>query len=208
MLPTLHTGAVHPATLELLSDLMNLPELRSFALVGGTALALYKGHRISIDLDLFTQDPFDAELLLADIRSLLAPQRDIERIGIARNTLNLALDGIKTDLLRFDYPLLEPVQTIERVRLFSLPDIAAMKLSAIAGRGAKKDFYDLDCLLGEYTLRELFAWFEAKFGGDVFHLRKSIVYFDDADTEPDPVSLRNASWNDVKSRIRAAAVKI
>jgi predicted nucleotidyltransferase component of viral defense system len=186
---------------------MNLSELNQFALVGGTALALYKGHRLSIDLDLFTQTPFDAELLYAEMCSLLA-LRNVHRIGITRNTLNLSLDGIKTDLLRFDYPLLEPIQTIDGIRLFSLPDIAAMKLSAIAGRGAKKDFYDLDCLLCEYTLRELFTWFEAKFGGDLFHLRKSIVYFDDADAEPDPVFLHDVSWNEVKSRIRAAAAKI
>lgn len=208
MPPTLHTRAIHAPTLELLMELMNVPELRAFALVGGTALALYKGHRISLDVDLFTQAPFDAELLFAEIRSLLAPQRNVQRISIARNTLNLSLDGIKTDLLRFDYPLLEPIDTIDGIRLFSLPDIAAMKLSAIAGRGAKKDFYDLDCLLREYTLRDLFAWFEAKFGGDMFHLRKSIVYFDDADTEPEPVSLHNVSWNEVKSRIRAAAAKM
>jgi hypothetical protein len=51
MLPTLHTRAVAPATVELLKMLVQVPELSTFALAGGTALALYKGHRISIDLE-------------------------------------------------------------------------------------------------------------------------------------------------------------
>jgi Nucleotidyl transferase AbiEii toxin, Type IV TA system len=208
MLPTLHTRAVAPATVELLRRLIQVPELSAFALAGGTALALYKGHRISIDLDLFTQIPFDGENLLEQVRASLAHHLAVQNIGIARNTLNLTIGGIKTDFLRFDYPLLEPIRTIEEIRLFGLSDIAAMKLSAIAGRGAKKDFFDLDCLLRDYTLRELFTFFEAKFGGDLFHLRKSIVYFDDADMEPDPISLVNVSWQSVKARIRTAAVNI
>lgn len=52
-----------PATLQLLKRLMMDEELRVFRLVGGTALALQLGHRISVDLDLFTNRPFDEQLL-------------------------------------------------------------------------------------------------------------------------------------------------
>ncbi len=48
----LQTRTVEPRTLELLKQLMLLPILDSFFLVGGTALALQLGHRKSIDLDL------------------------------------------------------------------------------------------------------------------------------------------------------------
>ena len=49
----LQRSAIEPTTLELLEQLMNVPELQNFSLVGGTALALKYGHRTSIDLDLF-----------------------------------------------------------------------------------------------------------------------------------------------------------
>lgn len=55
----LQTRTVEPRTLGLLKELMSLPMLNSFYLVGGTALALQLGHRVSIDLDLFTPEPFD-----------------------------------------------------------------------------------------------------------------------------------------------------
>ena len=60
----LQTRTVEPRTLELLKELMTLPEIAPFYLVGGTALALQLGHRISIDLDLFTPEPFDKKNLI------------------------------------------------------------------------------------------------------------------------------------------------
>lgn len=47
-------------------------------------------------------------------------------------------------MLRFD-AVPEPVRVdrIDDVALVSLPDLAAMKLNAIANRGSKKDFFDL-----------------------------------------------------------------
>lgn len=50
----LYTQTVAPETLELLKRLESEPFMDSFSLAGGTALALYLGHRVSVDLDLFT----------------------------------------------------------------------------------------------------------------------------------------------------------
>ena len=55
----LQTQTIAPTTLQLLTRFMQDSELRSFRLVGGTALALQLGHRISVDLDLFTDSAFD-----------------------------------------------------------------------------------------------------------------------------------------------------
>lgn len=49
----LHFETVDPGTLSLLNHLFRIKELSGFSLVGGTALSLKFGHRISIDLDLF-----------------------------------------------------------------------------------------------------------------------------------------------------------
>ena len=50
----LHTKTIEPRTLSVLNELMHFPELNQFSLVGGTALSLKYGHRISNDLDLFS----------------------------------------------------------------------------------------------------------------------------------------------------------
>jgi hypothetical protein len=52
---------VEPRTLSLLKELMGLPTLQAFSLVGGTALSLRYGHCSSIDLDLVYHEKFDLE---------------------------------------------------------------------------------------------------------------------------------------------------
>ncbi|MCC7465503.1 MAG: nucleotidyl transferase AbiEii/AbiGii toxin family protein [Saprospiraceae bacterium] len=51
-----------PETLALLRRIQSDPFLDQFVLVGGTALALQINHRLSIDLDFFTTQPFDNQL--------------------------------------------------------------------------------------------------------------------------------------------------
>lgn len=59
----LHKETVEPATLDLIRTLQADPELHGFQMAGGTALALMIGHRISVDIDLFSRNEFDAEAL-------------------------------------------------------------------------------------------------------------------------------------------------
>lgn len=54
----LQTQTVEPGTFSILKRLMQVPELARFDLVGGTALLLLYGHRLSVDLDLFSPDLF------------------------------------------------------------------------------------------------------------------------------------------------------
>ena len=63
----LHIETVEPIALTVLNRLMALPELSSFCLVGGTALSLQYGHRVSVDLDLFSYEKFEVN----DIRDAL-----------------------------------------------------------------------------------------------------------------------------------------
>ena len=60
----LQTQSIYDPTLELLRKLMSFESLQWFQLVWGTALALYYGHRISIDLDFFSCKEFDEQALL------------------------------------------------------------------------------------------------------------------------------------------------
>jgi predicted nucleotidyltransferase component of viral defense system len=91
---------------------------------------------------------------------------------------------------------------IDGIRLVSKKDIAAMKLNAIAGRGSKKDFIDVYQLLKDFSLVEMLAFYSQKYpNGSEFMVLKSLLYFDDAEIEPDPIMLIPISWNQVKERI-------
>ncbi|NIJ53726.1 nucleotidyl transferase AbiEii/AbiGii toxin family protein [Dyadobacter arcticus] len=195
----LHTQTVTKPTLEILRGLLNLPEMSGFALVGGTNLSLRFGHRISIDLDLFTSESFDLQDLRETIRDKFPKSLEL---SARKQTLLLNIDGVKTDMMRHSYAVLKPVETIEGIRLMSLPDVAAMKLGAVAGRGAKKDFWDIHKLLEMYSVEEMISFYNLKYpDSDPSQVLRSLVYFEDADQQPNPEDLQNTSWDQIKLKI-------
>ena len=68
----LQTKGIEPRTLSLLRELMEVSQLSKFSLVGGTALALVHGHRLSVDLDLFGDVEFQKKEILGELRVLFA----------------------------------------------------------------------------------------------------------------------------------------
>ena len=77
-----------------------------------------------------------------------------------------------------------------------------MKITALIGRGTKKDFIDLAFLFDIFSLNEIFNLYEKKYPeASRFMAMKSIAYFDDAEQEPMPFMLKEKSWNDIKKRI-------
>ena len=201
----LHYEAINKVSLDVLKKLMQLNALIDFYLVGGTALALQLGHRFSIDLDLFTGKDFTAIELTVPLEKLYP----LKITGQHHNTLNLYIEDVKVDIMSFNYPLLRPIQKDDGIRFMGMEDIGSMKLSAIAQRGSKKDFFDLFFLLKEFNLEEMFRNFQKKFPGtDLFHITKSLIYFDDADPEPDPVLVRKISWVEVKKEMARIVRKL
>ncbi len=94
---------------------------------------------------------------------------------------------------------------IDGLRLASVEDIIPMKLLAIANRGTKKDFYDLYFLLQTFSLEQMLNLFSIKFKTvNSFHLIKSLVFFEDAELDPEPVLIKKVSWDKVKSHISKA----
>jgi hypothetical protein len=59
----LRTNTVETGTLDLIRKFMSDHKFNAFNLVGGTALALKIGHRISVDIDLFSTSAFNASEL-------------------------------------------------------------------------------------------------------------------------------------------------
>jgi Nucleotidyl transferase AbiEii toxin, Type IV TA system len=144
----LHRKTIAAPTLGLLKDITAIPQLSAFNLAGGTSLALQIGHRLSVDLDFFGHRPFQTQ----EILDLLQPIGQVRMMSQSRNILVLNVEGVKVDFVNYRYPLITEVIHTEGLRLLDLPDIAAMKLAAIAGRGRKRDFIDIYFLL---TLRSL-----------------------------------------------------
>lgn len=202
----LHTESVAPATLGLLKKLTQLPSLKNFNLVGGTALALQIGHRVSVDLDFFNPNPFEVEDVLQEIK---AENYNITIIGKQANNLNILVNGVKVDILKYTYPLVKPSIEVEGVKMLTKEDIAAMKLSAITNRGDKKDFTDLYFLLKEIDFSRLIDFYKEKYQIDeVFHIYKSLVYFEDADLQADLKMLKPTSWDEIKSFFKKLISKI
>jgi len=184
--------------LELLREIQSLPVLNDFYLVGGTALALHYGHRMSVDLDFFTDNEFDTHILIDSFKE----KYKLQILSQAKNTLTLNIRSVKADFIRHNYPLLNPVQTMEGIKLLSVEDIAAMKLNSMMNRGSKKDFYDIDELLNHFNLMELISFYNSKYDfSSQLILLKSLVYFVDAEQEPDPVSIKSKNWDSVKQKI-------
>jgi len=198
----LRTDALAPETLELLGRLMLRPELQDFALAGGTGLALQTGHRLSVDLDLFSARDFEPEVLLDRLRD----EFRTELHNISKNTLNLHINGTKVDLLTYKYPMLNSLIQEGNIRIYSMEDIAAMKLSAVSSRGSKRDFYDLYFLIKKYSLSELLDFYKRKFETEqYYHVIKSLIFFDDAEGEPDPRLINsNLTWKMIKSELENA----
>ncbi|MEL6717586.1 MAG: nucleotidyl transferase AbiEii/AbiGii toxin family protein [Bacteroidota bacterium] len=198
----LHTQTVTRETLELLKALMALEKLDQFSLVGGTNLSLRFGHRISIDLDLFTNQPFDAERTFQFLESKFP---HIVMASQDENMLFTFINDVKVDMVLLPYPYIRKIENYDDIRLAAIEDIAAMKLSAIARRGVKKDFWDIAELLEHFSLSEMLEFYKKKYSfRDIFHLLRSLVYFEDAENQKDPQPLKNQTWSQVRKKVEQA----
>ncbi len=199
----LQYSTIEPHTLDVLKGMMQIPALKDFYLVGGTALALYFGHRQSIDIDLFSTKEFNNEALIAPLEEKFAS-------FTYRNTHNPiglfgSIDGIKVDLVKHHHhPLIENPVNEDGIRILSIPDIMAMKIAAIMKRGVKKDFWDIAELLQHYPVEEFIRFYTKKYPSQqlLVSVPFALTYFIDADESEDPVSLKGQSWKTVKKTIQ------
>ncbi len=181
---------------------MDLNSLRNVHLVGGTALALQLGHRISVDLDLFGSTLPDKEQFLNEI------QLDVAPISSRDYFYAFNIQGVKVDILKFPYLLTRPVLVVDGIRMASLEDIAAMKIIAISNRGSKKDFFDLAVLLDHFNLKQILSFYETMCGREMpSYVLQAVCFFEDAELEVDPRMLTKISWEETKKKITSAVQK-
>ncbi len=182
----LYTQAVSPATLDLLKKIAPVRGLSDFRLVGGTALALQIGHRISYDLDFFCFCKMENERLMEHL-SFLQP---FILLSQSKNSFTLNINNIKVDFVKYAYPFLEASQIQDGIPLAALMDIAAMKIAAITGRGRRRDFADLFFLFKTFTLQDILTYYRNKYpDGNILMALRSLNYFEDAENDPDIIFL-------------------
>lgn len=178
------------------------PLASGFYLAGGTGLALRLGHRISIDLDLFSRENAleegDRSALLEGLRAAGGLEIEESKDGAC----HLRLEGTRVSLLRYPYPLLGPLDSWRGLAVASVADIAAMKVAAIIGRGVKKDFIDLHEIRARTDLETLLRAAARKYASHhdfILQAARALVYFGDAEKDPMPRMLKRISWERVKA---------
>jgi hypothetical protein len=177
-------------------------KLKEFSLVGGTALSLYMGHRRSIDLDLFSQHTF----VVGELQDHLYEKYNFTTLNIADVTLIGFIDGVKVDCIYYKYPVIEPINEIEEIRLASIRDIAAMKLTAISQDGTRlKDFIDIAFLSTRMTLNNMLDAFNKKFPKtNVVGIAKGLLYYNDIDfsVKVDLIGGKY-NWKEIEKRLQS-----
>ncbi len=201
----MHEETLAKPTQKLFGKLTGCPWLSDFYLAGGTALALQLGHRTSVDLDFFTGKAFDEGKMIENLRTI----GKLEILQKERQSVTGILDDVKFSFLGYPYPMLRPPTQFQGTSIASIEDIACMKLDALASRGTKRDFIDLYCISQQLPLAELMDLFQAKYASvhyNLLHIKKSLVYFDDAEGDPLPDLRVSIRWTDVKEFFKNEAV--
>ncbi len=168
-------------TLELLKKLQREETLSTTRLVGGTALALQIGHRISVDLDLFSKEPLDINA----IEQILTHKFNFSAHFISKGSVRGEIDGIKIDILHHPYEWIDEPVCEEDIIMASLQDITAMKLNSIIHNGTRpKDFLDVAYLSQYFSYDDMRSLLVQKYPEyDPILLDRCINYFDDIETD-------------------------
>jgi len=169
-----HHEVIGPTVEQTLKALKERSLLEGFYLAGGTGLALQLGHRRSLDLDFFRQESFNDAQLLQQLQRF----PEFSLTGRDRQTLHVRISGVKISFLGYDYPVLFPCRPFLEVPVADPKDIGSMKISAIAGRGTRRDFVDLYMVARQEGLKALLDLFQRKFAEANYnrvHVLKSLT---------------------------------
>lgn len=198
---TFHEDVMTSPQRDALREMARFLSGTGFYLAGGTALAILLGHRRSVDLDWFRVEPIhEPQLLAQEMRDGGITLMDVR---LAKGTIHGSVNRVSVSLFEYAYALLSPLIEWPEIpcRIASLQDIAAMKLSAVVGRGARKDLVDVHALIQHgMTLAEMLRGYATKYAvEDVSNVLYSLAYFDDAEKERMPVMLSPTKWSTVKA---------
>lgn len=154
---------------------------REYYLVGGTAIALYLGHRRSIDFDLFKPRIINHKRNLDKIAATAFDHTVTRRVT---EQMNLIVNDVKVTFFQYPFPV-EPTARFEQTfRLPSLLQLAAMKAYALGRRSKWKDYVDLYFLLRDHFSIADITVEATRIFGELFSekmFRSQLCYFEDID---------------------------
>jgi hypothetical protein len=202
----LHWNTVKPFLKNTLTALMQSDIFQPFRLVGGTSLSLQIGHRISDDIDLFTDEPYDSiDFAKIDkfLRKIFPYVSNLVQgpVGMGVSYLAGAVENntVKLDLFYTDN-FIQPLLQIDLYRLATVEEIIAMKIDIVQRKARKKDFWDVHELLDTHTPAQMIALHAQRYpyNHNEDLIRKNFTDFSRADEDFDPICLRGKYWELIK----------
>ena len=142
---------------------------KSFYFTGGTVLTeSYLQHRFSDDLDFFSADKFDNQVVFTLMQQWSKELKFNFQSNFAGVTyiFNLTFPDkeiLKVDFSFYPYKRLEQGRLVDNIQIDSLLDIAVNKLLVVTQRTEVKDFVDLYFLLKTFTVSDLMVGVKKKF---------------------------------------------
>jgi predicted nucleotidyltransferase component of viral defense system len=202
MLQKLHLNTVSNLLFDILNQLMHADEFNKFRLVGGTALSLQKGHRYSIDIDLFTDEEYDS-INFDSIDSYL--RKNFNYVDTGNDNLigfgkSYFIGKNKTDCIKLDIfytdKFIDAPLIIENIRMATVGEIIAMKLEVILRGGRKKDYWDIHELTEIYSPEEMFNLHKKRYphSHDKTELKNRFTNFERANNDFNPECLKGKHW--------------
>jgi hypothetical protein len=175
---------------------------RTFYLAGGTAAALYIGHRRSIDFDLFRSGMINAKNILDKIKQFNYKPLVTRNVS---EQVNLVINNVKFTFLQYPFDISKSTTFENIIAMPSLLDLAAMKSYALGRRAKWKDYVDMYFIITQHYSIEQISARAKKIFGDLFsekQLRAQLCYFDDIDyTEEIEFVTTPISRDEVKNKL-------
>ena len=186
---------------ELLKKISEVVSIDDYYMIGGTALSLQLGLRESYDFDFCVKREFNNEIILSELKSI----ENVEVIQNQKGTCDVLLNGVQVSFFYYPNKVLKnfiKLEEMSNLKIASILDIAVMKLVAIGGRGAKKDFFDLYNIIQKCNIsaHELVNGLKQKCGDNVNYVNiiMGLSYFEDAEDEILTHTFVDYNWEDIK----------
>ena len=184
--------------LKKISETISLP---NYYMIGGTALSLQLGLRESYDFDFCVPEEFNNEILLQELKKL----GKLEVKQNQKGTCDVILNDVQVSFFYYPNEILKDFiidVDMPKLKIASILDIAVMKIIAIGGRGAKKDFFDLYNIINNnnITIDELINGLIKKSGNNINYVNTimGLSYFEDAELEILPKPFVEYDWEKIK----------
>jgi hypothetical protein len=212
----LQWNTVSPLLKDSLFTLMKCDGLSDHRLVGGTALSLYLGHRMSIDIDLFTDQPYGSidysviEMYLqTNFPFVRKSSHGLIGMGSSYIVGDSEENNVKLDIYYTD-EFIMPAHLEDGIRLATIQEIAAMKIDIVHRGGRKKDFWDIHEMLGSISLQEMINFHKQRhpYTHNEAEILVRMIDFSEADHDYDPTCLKGKYWELIKYEISEEVVML